>query len=191
VYSSGPPLALPGGPRIVAAGARPNRAAPVADVGLVPELEPPALHFLAAVGVDQVLRDLVAELFPFPVLRRRVRPAGVDVVVRIARLPEMAVWCARRRRRQRLRYESQLPERSHLACHVGAYDLVEDRPVVDRPAVGILRVDVCRTPFEGGLAVAGREQVVDAHEYRDWAEILKRRQQLLAIRRVRVVRLVV
>ena len=118
---------------------------------------------------DEVLRHLVAELFPLPVVLRRVRPSGVDVVVRIARLPEMAVRHARRRRRQRLRHEAELHERLHLARHVGVDDLVEDRPVVDRPAVGILGVDVRRTPLEGVLAVARREQVVHAHEHRDGA----------------------
>ena len=58
-----------------------GRAAPVADVRLVPHLPVPLLHFGAAVPLDAVLRPLVDELAPLRVVLRRVGPAGVDLVV--------------------------------------------------------------------------------------------------------------
>ena len=101
---------------------------------------------------------LVDELAPLRVVLRRIRPAGVDVVVVVARASSRADTAAACR--QRLRHEADLDERLHLALDVGVEDAIDDRPVVDRPAVRVFGVGVGRSPLEGGRAVARRQQVV-------------------------------
>src|SRR5262245_15889937 len=99
---------------------------PVADVGLVPDLPPPAFDFFFSVSLDRVFHPLIDELAPLVVVLWRVRPAGVDVVVVVAWLPEMAVW--RRMRRQCFGHEADLDERLHAALHIGVENAVDDGP---------------------------------------------------------------
>ena len=78
-----------------------------------------------------------------------------------------------------------------MELQVGIEDTVDDRPVVDRLAAGVLGVGVGRAPFHGGGAIPGDEQVVGANGN---AHRRGRRQftkQLLAIDRVGVIRLVI
>ena len=164
---------------------------PVPDVGLVPHFEPPALDFAAAVFLHEVPRQLIRELAPPGVVLRRIRPPGVDVVVVVARLPEMAIRL--RMRRQRLRHESELHQRLHPALEVRVEDPIDDRPVVPRPARGVLGVRIRGSPLEGRHAVAAREQVVrakvDLHS-RTVADSAELRDQLPAVLHRGVVRLV-
>ena len=71
-----------------------GRAAPVADVGLVPGLPVPGLDLGLAVLLDAVLRPLVDQVAPLLVVLRGVGPAGVDLVVLRGRRPRVLVGLA-------------------------------------------------------------------------------------------------
>ncbi len=135
-------------------------AFPVADVGLVPDLPVPLLDLGAAVLLDGVLDPLVDELGPLGVVLRRIGPAGVDVVVGQARTPLVLVRL--RLDGERLRHEADLRVGLEPALQVGVEDAVDDRPVVDGPALGVLGVGVRAAPLQGGRSVAGVEEVVGA-----------------------------
>ena len=70
-------------------------------------------------------------------------------------------------------------------------DVVEDRPVVNRFAVFVLGVGVSRAPLEGGGAVAGGQQIVDADVHGRSTERGQLAEKFLAVRRVGVVGLIV
>ncbi len=164
-------------------------AVPVTDVRLVPDFPPPCVHFTPAVLRCDMTTDLVNQLAPLCVVRRRVRPAGVDVVVVVAGLPEMTVRL--RMARERLGHEAELDEGLHLARNVGVDDAIEDRPVVDGVAGGVFGVDVGRSPLERGRAVAAREQIVRAEVNGRDAGGGKLGQQLLTVRHVGVIGFIV
>ena len=56
-------------------------ASPVADVGLVPGLPVPRLHFGPAVYLDAVLGPLIDRLGPFGTVLGRVCPACINLIV--------------------------------------------------------------------------------------------------------------
>ena len=139
-----------------------GRAAPVADVGLVPGLPVPGLDLGLAVLLDAVLRPLVDEVAPLLEILRGVGPAGVDLVVLRGRRPRVLVGL--RLHRHRLRHEADLDVRLDAALEIRVEDAVDDGPVVDRLAAGILGVGVGRAPLERRRAVAGDEQAVGAED---------------------------
>src|SRR5262245_38121997 len=57
-----------------------RRAAPVADVRLVPGFEVPLLDLRPPVLLDAVFRPLVGKLAPLRIILRRIRPARVNLV---------------------------------------------------------------------------------------------------------------
>ena len=166
-----------------------GRPLPIPDVGLVPDLPIPALDFTLSVSLHRVRHPLGDELAPLVVVLRRMGPTGVDAVVVEARPP--IVFVRLRLGRQGLRHEADLDERLHLALDVGVDDAIHDRPVVDRPSGRVFGVGVRRSPLQGVLAVTRRQQVVRADEHGDRTELGQFLEQLLAVGRVGVVRLVV
>ena len=165
-----------------------GRALPVADVGLVPDLPPPALDLGATVPLHGVLHPLLAEATPLVVVLRRVGLAPVHLrpLVR-RRVVQVEVGA----RREGLGHEADLDERLHAAREQRVEDAVEDRPVVDGASLGVLAVGVRRAPLEGRRAVAARQQVVRADEDRVRAELRELAEQPLPVLHVGEVRLVV
>ena len=100
-----------------------RRAAPVADVRLVPDLPVPRLHLGAAVLLDAVSRPLVDQLAPFRVVLRRIGPAGEDLVVPGRGRPAMLVRL--RLHGELPRHEADLHVRLDAAFEVGVEDPVE------------------------------------------------------------------
>src|SRR5262245_5356388 len=166
-----------------------RRPVPVADVGLVPDFPVPALDFTASVFLDRVLDPSRDQIAPPVVVLRRIAPAGIDAVVVEPRGPVVLV--GRRLRRHRFGHEADLDERLHLPFHVGVEDAIDNRPVVDRPAGAVLRIRVRRAPFHGRGAVARRQKVVRAHEYRNRTQRGQLIEEFRAVGRVGVVGLVV
>ena len=136
----------------------------------------------------QCFVPLEDQLGPLLVVLRRVGPAGVDLVVLRLRRPLVLVRLGLDR--QLLGHEPDLHVGLHAALEVGVEDAVDDRPVVDRLAVGVLGVGVGRAPLQGRGAVAGGEQVVRAEVDLLRAELAEFGEQLLAVLHVGVVRLV-
>lgn len=84
-----------------------------------------------------------------------------------------------------------LDEGFRLGLHVCIEDAVQDGPVVDRPAGGILCIGIRGAPFERRGAVARAQQVVCADVHRNIARSREFPHQLAAIRHVSIIRLVV
>src|SRR5262245_31108701 len=99
-----------------------------------------------------MLRPLVDKLRPLLIVIRRIRPAGEDAVVIVARLPIVLVRL--RMRRQIFGHEAYLGIGTHAALEIGVEDTIENRPVVRRFAVRILTVGAGRTPLERRSPIA-------------------------------------
>ena len=79
----------------------------------------------------------------------------------------------------------------HAAFQVGVEDAVEDRPVVNRVALGVLAVSAGGTPLQRRRAVAGGQQIVRAEiNLLAAPSSPSSAEQLLAVLHVGVVRLV-
>ena len=120
-----------------------RRAAPVADVRLVPHLPVPRLDFARPYRSTQCFDPLVDELAPLRVVLRRIGPAGEDLVVPGRGVHVVLIRL--RLRRQRLRHEADLRVRPDAALQIRVEDAIEDRPVVDRLALLVL---ACRRSVE-------------------------------------------
>ena len=92
---------------------------------------------------------------------------------------------------KRLRHEAELHEGPHAAGEIGVEDPVDDAPVIDGVARGILGVGVGAAPLERRRAVAGGQQVVRAEiDVVHGFSAPSSAEQLAAILHGRVVRLV-
>ena len=116
---------------------------------------------------------------------------GVDVVVRIARLPEVPVGQAWRRRRQGLGHEAELHERLHACarCRCRRCDRGSSSRRPDCP--GVLGIDVGRSPLQRGMPSPDVSRLCTRMNTGTGLSVLQRGQQLLAVGRVGVVRFVV
>ena len=137
-----------------------RRAVPVGrDVGLIPHLPIPGLDLGAAIARETMRDPLENELVPLRVILRRVGPAGVQLGLHVG-LPIVLVGLGGRG--EGLGHETDLDIGPHALGQVGVEDAVEDRPVIDRAARGVLGVGVGAAPLQCRGAVAGGEQVVRA-----------------------------
>ena len=133
-----------------------GRALPVGrKIRLVPDLEVPARDFRPAVTLHVVPRPLIDQLTPLFVALRRPAPAGGDQLVFESRPPQMLIWHTGRRSGHRLGHEADLEVRPDAAGEISVDDVVDDREVVDRIAVGGFGVDVGAAPLERGSTVTG------------------------------------
>ena len=78
---------------------------------------------------------------------------------------------------KRLGHKAELHHGAHMSGRIGIEDLIENGPAIDGFPVRILGVDVGRTPFEIGLAVAGGEQEMGANIDRNRAQIVQLAKQ--------------
>ena len=88
-------------------------------------------------------------------------------------------------------HETELSQRFHTPLNVGVEDAVHNLPMIDGVAVGIFRVHVGGTPFEGCSSVAGAHQIVCPNMNRNRAEGGQFRQQFLTIFHVGEVRFII
>ena len=163
-----------------------RRAAPVAAaVGLVPQLPRPVLHLRLAIPFHRMRYPAPHQLRPLGIVLGWIRPALA--VVRLGVVPRVRLGSGGKR----LGHESDLDERPGAHLNVAVEDAVEDSPVVDRLAHGILGVGVGRAPLQGWGAIAGNQKMVSADFDRHGTQRGQFANQLLAVGRVRVVGLVV
>ena len=137
-----------------------RRAAPVADVRLVPDLPIPRLDFLAAVSLDAMLHPLVDQLAPTSRSPSADRPSRCRSLRSAPRRPLVLVRLGLDRKV--LGHEADLRVGPHAALEIRVEDPVQNRPVVDRLSLGVFAVGAGRAPLERGRAVAGGQQVVRA-----------------------------
>jgi hypothetical protein len=93
--------------------------------------------------------------------------------------------------RQRFRREGHLHEGGRRGFDIGVEDPVHDGPVIDRVSICILRIGIRRPPFQRGDAVARGQKIVRPDMRRRARRGSQLTQQLLAIVRISVVRLVI
>src|SRR5215469_16192842 len=93
--------------------------------------------------------------------------------------------------RKGFRHEADLDQRFNAALAEGVEDSIDDCPTINRVSARVFRVDICRSPFEGGGAVSGCEEVMDTNKHWIWAECGKFPEQFPAIRCVGIVWLVI
>ena len=168
-----------------------ERALPVVgDVRLVPDLEVPPLHRLAAEAPDQVVDEPGAQLLPARVVPWGMLPEAVDLVALLADVAAPARGLDLGRD-QVPREEPQLDHRPETRSGDRVVDLVDERPVVDRRPVGRFLVDVRRAASRLGQAVAAGQRVVITNVIRDLGQLAERPVERLAARRVGPVDLVV
>ena len=129
-----------------------RRAAPIADVRLVPGFPIPGLDLGAAISLDAVFCPLVNQFLPLGVVLRWIRPPGEDFVV-LGRGGPM-VLIRLRFDRKVLGHETDLHVRTEAALQISVENPVEDGPVVNRIAVAILGISPRGPPLQGGRAVA-------------------------------------
>lgn len=166
-----------------------RRALPVGGtVGLVPDLEIPGLDLGPAIAFDAVADPLVGQLRPLVVILGWIAPAAADQVVIEPRPPGVLVGFGMGR--QGLGHEADLHIGPDPVGQIGVEQVVEDRPVIDRAALGVLGIDIGAAPLQGGGPVAGVEQVVGAEIDRLGRQGSQMAQQLAAVLHGRVVRLV-
>ena len=109
----------------------------------------------------QCFTHWIDQLAPLGVVLRRVGPAGVDLVVLRRR-------ASTRAGRARASTESACGMKPICTygftprSQIGVEDAIDDGPVVDRVAAGVLGVGVGGAPLERRRAVAGDEQAVRA-----------------------------
>ena len=139
-----------------------GRAVPVAAVGFVPNFPVPGLDFGLAVFVNAMFGPLIDQFAPFGVILGRVGPAGVDESRNWSGVPMVLVRIGMGGRFPG--HETDFRVRAHAVFQVSVEDAVEDGPVIDRMAGGVLMVGAGGTPFEGGGAVAGIEEIMGAEE---------------------------
>ncbi len=166
-----------------------NRPQPVMAVRLVPDFPRPGRDGVVAIALGQMRRPGLDQVTPFLQILRRRSPAGDDQRGLVLRLPAVLVRPVIIG--QRLGRESDLHQRHVAGFDIGVEDPVHDGPVVDRIAVGILAVGIGRAPFQRRRAVAAAEQVVRADPRRLGTKLGELSQQLLAVLRIGVVRLVI
>ena len=92
--------------------------------------------------------------------------------------------------RKRLGHESDLHVRPNAVLKIRVEDAIDDRPVVDRLAIGIFGVSVGRAPFQRRRAVAGAEKIVRAEINVLRRKFAKLAEQFAAVGHVRIVRLI-
>ncbi len=165
-----------------------RRAFPVADIGLVPDLPQPGLHFLPAIPLHTVPHPLVNQFAPLVVILGRIGPPQKNIVVIPTRLPMVAIGLGVSG--ESLRHETDLHQRLHFAIDVTVEDAVGDGPVIDGLARSVLRVSVSGTPLQCSLAIARHQQAVDAHVYGHGTQCREFGQQLAAVLHIGVVRLI-
>jgi hypothetical protein len=166
-----------------------RRALPIGGaVRFVPDLEIPGLDLGLAVAFDAVAHPLVGQLRPLVVVLGRIAPAAADQVVVEARPPGVLVGLGMGR--QRLGHEADLDIGPDAVGQIGVEQPVEDRPVIDRPPLGVLGIDIGAAPLQGRRAITGVQQVVGAEIDAPGLERAQVAEQLAAVLHGRVVRLV-
>src|SRR5207248_6383476 len=116
-------------------------AAPVADVGLIPDFPVPGLDFSAAILLDAMFGPLEDQLCPLRIVLRRISPACIDLLVTRARRPTMLIRL--RLDRQIFWHEANLRIGTHAPSEISIEDTVEDRPVVEGSAVRVIAISAC------------------------------------------------
>src|SRR5262249_7751498 len=90
---------------------------PVTNVRFIPDFPVPLLNFLLAILFDAVLGPLINQLAPFPIVRRRKGPAGVNGAVVLLGAELMLIGL--RMGRERLGHEADFHVWPHSALAVG------------------------------------------------------------------------
>jgi len=159
-----------------------ERAVPVADVGLVPELPEPAGRDVRVAAV-RVRRPGADEIGPLGVVGRGIEAPAVE-------RRDAGVLVGGRVRGERLRHEPELDEGERARAGDCVEDPVGQRPVVDRVAGRVLAVDVGRSPLHRRGAVTAVEEEVIAHVHGRGVRGGDRAEQRRPLRGGRVVDLV-
>jgi hypothetical protein len=165
-------------------------AAPVIDVGLVPQLPQPALYGLGPIARHAVLDQRAHQPAPLVVVLRGHRPQTglVRAPLGGARLEGEAPL--RVLGHERARRERELDQRAVARLDDRVVDLVGDGEVVEGPAGCVLVIDVARAPVRQRPPDAAVEDVVRAHVVRLLGEGADGLEMSLAGRRRRPVDLV-
>jgi len=160
-----------------------ERAAPVRQIGFVPELplETRDSFRVTPLHVGRVRCD---EGGPLVVVLRRVEAPAVEAV-------GVGIFVRVRSGRQVLRHEAELDERKGSSLRRRVHDLVDERVVVDGVLALVLGVDVGRAPFEFSGAVTGVEEKVRADVNGSRICAGKRAEEVAGLRCRRGVRFVV
>jgi len=90
----------------------------------------------------------------------------------------------------RLRHETNLRVRTHAVREIGVEDVVNNLPVVDGFAVGVLVINIGAAPFQCGRTITGAKQIVRAEKHVVRPQRTDFTNQLLAILHRGVIRLV-
>ena len=151
-----------------------RRALPVADVGLVPDLEVPGGDFVAAIALDEVLDDAAHQFAPHGVVLGRALHGSFDGV-------GIGLLVGHGAAGEILGHEAELHHGAHAGALVLVEDLVEDGEVVDGLAAGVEREDIGGGPLEAGLTVARSEQVMGADVDGRGREVVQLGQELAAV----------
>src|SRR5262245_25355665 len=101
-----------------------RRAAPITDVGFVPNLPVPLLDFDAPITLDTMFRPLINQLAPLGVILRRVGPTSENLIVLSRWRPMMLIRI--RFDRKVLRHETNLHVWPDALLKVGIEDAIKN-----------------------------------------------------------------
>src|SRR5262249_32337300 len=165
------------------------RALPISNVRLIPQLPIPGADLFFAVTLDRMEYPLPDQLRPLRVILRRIGPAGVNLPIRLAGFPVVAI---------RLRldghsfgHKADFDQWPCAGLDVSVEDLIYDLPVINRLARRVFGISVCGTPFQSGLPIASDQQAVRAEIDRNRIHLRQLGDELLPVLHVSVVRLVI